>query len=45
MKRVMGFALFCLAVGMLIMLLLSHKVLGLFIIAACLLIGYNLFCC
>ncbi|BFL22169.1 hypothetical protein [Mediterraneibacter gnavus] len=44
MKRVIGFALIFVAVGMLIMLLLSSIPWGIAIITALLLIGYCLFC-
>ena len=44
LKRVIGFALIFVAVGMLIMLLLSSIPWGIAIITALLLIGYCLFC-
>lgn len=45
MKRVIGFALFFVAVGMLVMMLVDNIFFGILLILACLLIGYNLFCC
>lgn len=45
LKRVIGFGLFCFAMGMLFMMILSNEFVGFVIIALSLLIGYNLFCC
>lgn len=45
MKRIIGFALFFFALGMLAMLILANEFCGVLIIAACLLAGYYLFCC
>lgn len=44
-KRLIGFILFWIAVGMAIMLILPNVVLGVLIIFILLLLGYNLFCC
>lgn len=44
MKKVVGFALFFIAVGMLIMLLLPNVFFAVFLIFICLIVGYNLFC-
>lgn len=44
MKKVIGFALFFIAVGMLIMLMLPNVFVGLALISICLIVGYNLFC-
>lgn len=44
MKKVIGFALFFIAVGMLIMLMLPNVFGGLVLIFICLIVGYNLFC-
>ena len=44
MKKVIGFALFFIAVGMLIMLMLPNAFVGLVLILICLIVGYNLFC-
>ena len=45
MKKVMGFALFCMAQGMFIMMLLPNLVWGVIILVLLLLTGYRLFCC
>lgn len=45
MKRVMGFAVFFVAVGMMISIFLPNTFVEVLIILICLLLGYNLFCC
>ena len=45
MKRVMGFAVFFIAVGMIISIFLTNAFVEVLIILICLLLGYNLFCC
>ncbi len=45
MRRIIGFALFWFAMGMLVMLILSNEFLGFLIIAVCLILGYYIFCC
>lgn len=45
MKRVIGFAVFFIAVGMVVAMLLSNTFVDVLIIMICLLLGYNLFCC
>lgn len=45
MKRLMGFALFFFAMGMLFMLIIGNEFWGFILIAVCLLAGYNIFCC
>lgn len=45
MKKVIGFALIWIAVGMFIMMLLSNIPWGIVIMLALLLAGYKLFCC
>lgn len=45
MRRLIGFTLFWIAVGMLLMLFLHSKLLGLIIIFLLLILGYNLFSC
>ena len=45
MKRLIGFILFWIAVGMAIMIMLPSVLLGILIIFILLLLGYNLFCC
>ncbi|MGN0311798.1 MAG: hypothetical protein ACI4CC_03390 [Lachnospiraceae bacterium] len=44
MIRVVGFALFFIAVGIVIMMFLPGKIAGACIAIGCILIGYNLFC-
>ncbi|MDE6969446.1 MAG: hypothetical protein K2P69_06735 [Eubacterium sp.] len=44
MKKICGFAMFWIAVGMVIMLFLESVWLALTIICALLICGYNLFC-
>ncbi len=45
MKRVTGFAVFFIAVGMIISIFLPNAFIEVLIILICLLLGYNLFCC
>ena len=45
MKRVVGLMLFCFGVGMTVMLLVLETFTTLVFIVACLVVGYNLFCC
>ncbi|MDD3794839.1 MAG: hypothetical protein PHE06_02485 [Lachnospiraceae bacterium] len=45
MKRLIGYSLFCIAIGMLIGLFISSILLQALIIFLLLLIGYNLFVC
>lgn len=44
MKRLIGFVLFWIAIGMAIMMFLHSSLLGLLLIFIFLLIGYNMFC-
>ncbi len=44
MRRVIGLILFCTGVGMALMLLLPERFSVLCLIAALILVGYNLFC-
>lgn len=44
MKRVIGFALFFVAVGIVIMIFLPNVFIGVLIALLCLLVGYQLFC-
>jgi len=44
MKRMIGFILFWIAIGMTIMLFITNGILAICIIILCLLLGYNLFC-
>lgn len=43
MKRLIGFILFWIGIGMCIMLFMRHSLLAILIIIACLVLGYNLF--
>ncbi len=45
MKRVVGFALFWIAIGILLAMVLSSTFLEVAIFIICLLLGYVLFCC
>ncbi|WP_200786739.1 hypothetical protein [Clostridium sp. Marseille-P3244] len=45
MKKVCGFALFWMAIGMFIMMLLPNLVVGVLFIIIFLALGYRLFCC
>jgi hypothetical protein len=44
MKRMIGFILFWIAIGMLLMLFIHNMLIGMILIAVLLLLGYNLFC-
>lgn len=44
MRKMCGFILLWIAVGMILMLLIRNLLLGLFVIILCLVLGYNLFC-
>lgn len=44
MKRVIGFALFFVAVGIVIMIFLPNVFIGVLMALLCLLVGYQLFC-
>ncbi|MGN6715401.1 hypothetical protein SAMN02745136_01543 [Anaerocolumna jejuensis DSM 15929] len=45
MKRMIGFILFWIAIGMTIMLFITNGVLAILIIILLLILGYNLFAC
>ncbi len=45
MRKVIGFAVFFTAMGMVVALLLPNTLTEIIIILICLLLGYNLFCC
>ncbi len=45
MKKLIGLVAFCIAAGMVFMLFLANRFVGLVLIALLLLIGYNFFCC
>lgn len=44
MKRMLGFILFWIAIGMTIMLFLKNGILAIAMIILCLILGYNFFC-
>lgn len=44
MKKILGFVLFWISVGMLLMFFMDNRLLGIIIGAVFLLVGYNLFC-
>lgn len=44
MKKLIGFAAFLIAIGMLLMLVTHNRLIGLVIIALLLFLGYNCFC-
>lgn len=44
MKRLVGFGAFCFAMGMLVMLVIHNRFIGLLLIIALLLLGYFIFC-
>ena len=45
MKKMIGFMALCIAAGMLIMLFLVNRFLGLVLIVLLVLVGYSFFCC
>lgn len=45
MKRICGFAIFFIAVGILVGMMLKNTFIEVLIVMLCLLLGYNLFCC
>lgn len=45
MKRIVGFALFWVAVGIVLALILPNLFVSVLCIILCVLVGYNLFCC
>ena len=45
MRRVLGFALFFIAIGMTIMMFISNVFWGVIGVIILLLLGYNFFCC
>lgn len=44
MRRVLGLIMFWIAIGMLLMMLISSTILGIVLAAVFLVVGYNLFC-
>lgn len=45
MNRLFGLIAFWIAIGMLLMLLIESKIVGIIIVGVLLLIGYNCYCC
>ncbi|MCH5251033.1 MAG: hypothetical protein J1E98_13930 [Lachnospiraceae bacterium] len=45
MKKLIGLVAFSVAIGMLVMLFMTNRFVGLVLIILLLLIGYNYFCC
>ncbi|MGL5258735.1 MAG: hypothetical protein ACRC7V_01370 [Lachnospiraceae bacterium] len=45
MRKMIGFILFWIAIGMLIMLFISNMFWGIVVIFVLLILGYNLYCC
>lgn len=45
MKRVCGFAIFFISIGIIIGMMLPNTFIEVLIVMICLLLGYNLFCC
>lgn len=45
MKKLIGFTALCVAAGMIIMLFLMNRFLGIVLIALLVLVGYSFFCC
>lgn len=45
MKRIIGFALFCFSMGMLVMLVIHNRFFGFILIVITMLAGYYIFCC
>lgn len=45
MKKMIGFVALCVAAGMIIMLFLMNRFLGIVLIALLVLVGYSFFCC
>lgn len=45
MRQTIGFILFWISIGMLLMLLISHRFIGIIMIALLMIAGYNLYHC
>ncbi|MDR0948717.1 MAG: hypothetical protein LBM69_04275 [Lachnospiraceae bacterium] len=43
-KRIVGLIIFFIAIGMLLMVLINNRLIGLIIISGLLFLGYNFFC-
>ncbi len=44
MRQAIGFIFFWISVGMLLMLLIENKVIGIIVVTIMMIIGYNLYC-
>ncbi|MFR4350856.1 MAG: hypothetical protein ACLT3H_04200 [Roseburia sp.] len=44
-KRIIGFALFCFSMGMLVMLVIHNRFFGFILIVLCMMAGYYIFSC
>ncbi len=44
MKRLIGYSLFCIGLGMVLMWIISSAVIGFLLICLCMVLGYFLFC-
>lgn len=44
MRQTIGFILFWISAGMLLMLLIENKIIGIIVIMILMIIGYNLYC-
>lgn len=45
MKRLIGYSLFCIGIGMMLMWIISSVFIGFLLICTCMVLGYFLFCC
>jgi len=45
MKRVIGYSLFCIGAGMVLMWVIPSDFVGFLVICLCMIVGYILFCC
>ncbi|MCI9417538.1 MAG: hypothetical protein HFI82_09045 [Eubacterium sp.] len=45
MKKLIGYSLFCIGFGMLLMWVIESEFLAFVLICACMIFGYFLFCC
>ncbi|MCD7836825.1 MAG: hypothetical protein LUG83_09320 [Lachnospiraceae bacterium] len=44
MRKMIGMVIFCIAIGMLLMVMIHNRLVGLIIVALLLFAGYNCFC-
>lgn len=45
MKRLIGYSLFCIGIGMFLMWIIESEFLAFCLICGCMILGYFLFCC